>query len=164
MSCVIFGAGKIARGFVGHLLYLSEIPFVFVEKADALADLINERGKYTVNVLGAPEKNTVVRGAHALKFSDADEIAAAIAQADCIFDAVGGKNLSEIVPFLTAGIELRAQINPEPLNIVTCENWKLPADILRAGIGESIREEYRSFFEEKVGVHHLHRHLHHHDA
>lgn len=152
MSCVIFGAGKIARGFVGHLLYLSEIPFVFVEKADALADLINERGKYTVNVLGAPEKNTVVRGAHALKFSDADEIAAAIAQADCIFDAVGGKNLSEIVPFLTAGIELRAQINPEPLNIVTCENWKLPADILRAGIGESIREEYRSFFEEKVGI------------
>ena len=152
MSCVIFGAGKIARGFVGHLLYLSEIPFVFVEKADALADLINERGKYTVNVLGAPEKNTVVRGAHALKFSDADEIAAAIAQADCIFDAVGGKNLSEIVPFLTEGIELRAQINPEPLNIVTCENWKLPADILRAGIGESIREEYRSFFEEKVGI------------
>lgn len=152
MSCVIFGAGKIARGFVGHLLYLSEIPFVFVEKADALADLINERGKYTVNVLGAPEKNTVVRGAHALKFSDADEIAAAIAQADCIFDAVGGKNLSEIVPFLTAGIELRAQINPEPLNIVTCENWKLPADILRAGIGESIREEYRPFFEEKVGI------------
>jgi mannitol-1-phosphate 5-dehydrogenase len=152
MSCVIFGAGKIARGFVGHLLYLSEIPFVFVEKADALADLINERGKYTVNVLGAPEKNTVVRGAHALKFSDADEIAAAIAQADCIFDAVGGKNLSEIVPFLTVGIELRAQINPEPLNIVTCENWKLPADILRAGIGESIREEYRSFFEEKVGI------------
>ena len=45
MSCVIFGAGKIARGFVGHLLYLSESPFVFVEKADALADLINERGK-----------------------------------------------------------------------------------------------------------------------
>ena len=152
MSCVIFGAGKIARGFVGHLLYLSEIPFVFVEKADALADLINERGQYTVNMLGAPEKNTIVRGARALKFSDTDEIARAIAQADCVFDAVGGKNLPEIVPYLTAGIELRAQTDPKPLNIVTCENWKKPADILRAGIGECIREEYRAFFEENVGI------------
>ena len=39
MSCVIFGAGKIARGFVGHLLYLSGIDFVFVEKVDSLAKL-----------------------------------------------------------------------------------------------------------------------------
>ena len=68
MRCVIFGAGKIARGFIGHLLYLSDIPFTFVEKADALADLINERGEYTVNILGAPEKNCVVKGAKALKF------------------------------------------------------------------------------------------------
>lgn len=56
MSCVIFGAGKIARGFVGHLLYLSNIPFTFVEKADPLVDLINQRGQYTVNILGNPEK------------------------------------------------------------------------------------------------------------
>ena len=42
MRCVIFGAGKIARGFIGHLLYLSDIPFTFVEKYEPLADLINE--------------------------------------------------------------------------------------------------------------------------
>ena len=78
MRCVIFGAGKIARGFIGHLLYLSDIPFTFVEKADALADLINERGQYTVNILGAPEQNCVVKGAKALKFDQKEEIAAAI--------------------------------------------------------------------------------------
>ncbi|MBR2431579.1 MAG: mannitol-1-phosphate 5-dehydrogenase, partial [Clostridia bacterium] len=58
MSCVIFGAGKIARGFVGHLLYLSNIDFTFVEKVDSLVDLINERGQYTVNILGDASKNT----------------------------------------------------------------------------------------------------------
>ena len=69
MSCVIFGAGKIARGFIGHLLYLSGIEFTFVEKFDALADLINERKEYTVNVLGDSSKNTIVKCAKALKFS-----------------------------------------------------------------------------------------------
>lgn len=152
MSCVIFGAGKIARGFVGHLLYLSNIDFTFVEKVDALVDLINERGQYTVNILGDSSKNTLVTGAHALKFSQKEEIADAIAAADCVFDAVGGKNLGEIVPFLTAGIERRAVVNPKPLNIVTCENWKLPADILRKGISETVSEEHRAFFEENVGI------------
>lgn len=152
MSCVIFGAGKIARGFVGHLLFLSKIDFVFVEKAEALADLINERGQYTVNILGDESKNTLVTGAKALTFSQAEEIYDAIAYADCIFDAVGGKNLCQIVPFLTKGIEKRAKVNPKPLNIVTCENWKLPADILRKGISESITEDCRAFFEENVGI------------
>lgn len=151
MRCVIFGAGKIARGFIGHLLYLSNIPFTFVEKADQLADLINERGQYTVNVLGHSDKNCVVTGAKALKFSQKDEITKAIAEADAIFDAVGGKNLPEIVPYLTAGIEAKARIGGK-LNIVTCENWKKPADVLRDGISAMISDDARAYFEENVGL------------
>lgn len=152
MSCVIFGAGKIARGFVGHLLYLSGIDFVFVEKVDALCDLINDRQQYLVNILGDSTKNTVVKNVRALKFSQKEEIAEAIAQADCVFDSVGGKNLMEIVPFLTAGIERRACVNPRPMNVVTCENWKKPADVLKDGIGQMIAPEHKAFFEEKVGI------------
>lgn len=152
MSCVIFGAGKIARGFIGHLLYLSGIEFTFVEKFDGLADLINERGEYLVNILGDSSKNTVVKGAKALKFSQEDEISNAIANADCIFNAVGGKNLDGIVPYLTKGIEKRAVVNPKPLNIITCENWKLPADILRRGIENTISEDKKEFFLNNVGI------------
>ncbi len=100
MSSVIFGAGKISRGFIGHLLYLSGIEFTFVEKFDTLVDLINERKEYTVNILGNSEENCVVKNAKALGFSNKDEIAKAIADADAVFNAVGGKNLGEIVPFL----------------------------------------------------------------
>ena len=152
MSCVIFGAGKIARGFIGHLLYLSNIDFTFIEKVDPLADLINERKQYTVNILGDPSKNTTVTGVKALNFSREDEIAEVIARADCVFTAVGGKNLGEIVPLLAKGIERRAKVNPSPLNIVTCENWKLPADILRNGISEIISDDCREFFALSVGI------------
>ena len=108
MSCVIFGAGKIARGFIGHLLYLSDIPFVFVERSEALVNQINERGSYTVNILGAPDKNCVVKGVRALSYSRTDEIACEIARADAVFNAVGGKNLEELISSYVSGIEKRA--------------------------------------------------------
>lgn len=151
MSCVIFGAGKIARGFIGHLLYLSNIDFVFVEKAEKLAKLINERGRYTVNILGNSEKNCVVKNVRAFTFSDKEAITKAIAEADAVFDAVGGKNLPEIVPFLTAGIEEKATLGRN-LNIVTCENWKKPADILKDGISAKISDSARKYFENNVGI------------
>ena len=150
MSCVIFGAGKIARGFIAHLLSLSDIDFVFVEKADALADLINEREQYTINILGAPEKNYVVKNAKALKFSQEKEITEAIAEADVVFDAGGGKNLQEIAPFYIKGIEKKAEKGGY-LNFVTCENWKEPAKILKEGVEAGIAPEAREYLDNYVG-------------
>lgn len=151
MSCVIFGAGKIARGFVGHLLYLSKISFVFVEKADGLVDLINSRKKYTVNILGNSDKNTVVTGARALKFSQRDEIIDEIAKADVVFTAVGGKNLGELVPFLSDAIK---QILSEDrkLNIITCENWKTPANILKESIERTLDNDLLDKYHSNIGI------------
>ena len=151
MSCVIIGAGKIARGFIGHLLYLSSIPFIFVEKNDALAALINERGQYTVNILGCPEKNCVVKGVRALRFSETEAVADAIAEADAVFTAVGGKNLGDIVPLLVKGIEKKAAQGGS-LNIVTCENWKMPASILRAGVEATIATPAKPYLADHVGI------------
>lgn len=151
MKCVILGAGKIARGFVGHLLYLSNIPFTFVEKFDGLVDLINERGQYTVNILGNPEKNCVVKGARAIRFSDVEAVSDAIAEADVVFTSVGGKNLGELVPLLTKGIEKKSKTGGN-LNVITCENWKLPAAILRNGVEEAICEEAKEYLEKQVGM------------
>ncbi len=151
MKCVILGAGKIARGFIGHLLYLSGIPFTFVEKFDSLVDLLNERGQYTVNILGNSEKNCVVKGAKAIRFSDTEKVAEAIADAAVVFTSVGGKNLGDLVPLLTKGIEKKASKGGY-LNIITCENWKLPATILRSGIEEMISEDARAYLDKHVGI------------
>lgn len=150
MKCVIMGAGKIARGFIGHLLHLSGIPFTFIEKNDALCDMINQRGRYTVHILGCPEKDCVIEGRRALKYSDAEAIAA-IAEADAVFTAVGGKNLGGVTDILCAGIERRAAAG-KPLNIVTCENWKQPADIIRNALIKSVAPQARNYLDTCVGV------------
>lgn len=150
MSCLIFGAGKIARGFIGDVLFISHIPFVFVEKSDALCDLINERGRYHVNVFGAPEKSVDVTGARALKFSDEDEIVRQIASVDCIFCSVGGKNLGGVAPFLVKGLKARAKTG-KPINLLTCENWTKPADVLKDAVYPNLSDEEKKYFDEKVG-------------
>lgn len=150
MSCVIFGAGKIARGFVGHILTLSGIPFVFVEKFEPLVEKINERGSYTVNVMGNEAENCAVDGVHALSFGEKDAIVSAIAEADVVFTAVGGKNLGEIVPFLTEGIARKAA-SGGVLNVITCENWKKPAEILKNGVADALPVELQAYLAEKVG-------------
>ena len=151
MKCVIMGAGKIARGFIGHLLYLSGIPFTFMEKADGLVELINERGQYTVNILGHSEKNCVVKGAKAVGFQDGERAAETIAEADAVFTAVGGKNLGALAPYLARGIEMKAK-KGGVLNIVTCENWKQPAAILRNGIEEMISQDAKEYLKNSVGI------------
>ena len=151
MSCVIFGAGKIARGFIGHLLYLSKIDFTFVEYSSDLVDLINERGCYTVNILGNSEKNCVVSGARALKLSDTFDVIAAIRDADCVFTAVGGKNLQNIAGILAKGIEHKS-ITDSVLNIVTCENWKQPAAILKDAIEARLDGKAKEYLKTNVGI------------
>lgn len=150
---VIFGGGKIARGFVAHLLSISEHEFIFVEKVNELADLINERKKYTVNILGAPEKNAVITSVEAITFKDNNRISEAIAKAEIIFTAVGGKNLHDIIPIITSGLERRFQLkNRGFINIITCENWKQPAEILRSGICKLLDKKYMDRFNSYVGV------------
>jgi mannitol-1-phosphate 5-dehydrogenase len=133
MSCVIFGAGKIARGFIAHLLYLSNIDFVFVEKSEDLALLMNNRKKYTINVLGNSDKNIQIENIRCLNYKQSDAIIEEINNADTIFTAVGGKNLEQLGSVLARGIEIKINQN-EKLNIVTCENWKQPAVILKNAI------------------------------
>lgn len=151
MSCVIFGAGKIARGFIGHLLYLSEIPFTFVEKADGLVELINEKQQYFVNILGNSGASCTITGAKAYGFSDEEDIVRIISEADAVFTAVGGKNLKEIAPMLAKGVAAKAKVGGR-LNIVTCENWKLPATILRDEISMILTGEELEYFDTQVGV------------
>ena len=139
--------------FVAYGVKFKELrkEFSFVEKADGLVDLINERGQYFVNILGNAEKCCTVTGAKALKYAQEDEIAKVISEADAIFTAVGGKNLKDIAPMLAKGVEAKSKVGGN-LNIVTCENWKLPTTILREEIGNILEGDALAFFQTNVGV------------
>ena len=59
-KAIIFGAGKIARGFVAQLLYNSGYEIVFIDVDKQLIDLLKRQKAYTVHILGAEHLNTEV--------------------------------------------------------------------------------------------------------
>ncbi|MFV0413748.1 MAG: hypothetical protein ACK5L3_10855 [Oscillospiraceae bacterium] len=152
-ECVIFGAGKIARGFLAHLIQLSGHHISFVEKFPEIVDLLNNRGQYEINILGAPEKNCVIRNFSAVCSDDREAVCALVEKADIIFTAMGGKNLAAAAPVLTAGLHRRfAAPAARPCTIVTCENWKGPAALLRGAILENAAAEDVPLLDALLGV------------
>lgn len=154
MNIVIMGAGKIGRGFIAHLLYLSSYKFTFIEYDSKVVELLNEKKRYPINILGNPEKNMNIEiDEKAIVLKDFETSTDTICKTDVIFTAVGGKNLPQIIPVLKEGILKRIKEgNNNFLNIVTCENWSKPAKLILDGICENATKEQLSYINKYVGV------------
>ena len=153
MNAIIFGAGKIARGFVGHLLSLSGIPFTFVEYNRDLVDLLNRRGRYFVEVMGNPAESVEISGYQALALDDHDAVARAWAEAPLAFTCVGGKNLDGLAAHLADLVQKRQALTDSGsvANVITCENWKEPANLLRKGILARLTAQAAECFPKTFG-------------
>lgn len=150
-TAAILGGGKIARGFLGHLLFLSGYRTTFIDVNSELVEEITRAGQYNVHVLGAPSKDCVVDNVNALVLSDPNA-PAVIAAADMVFVSVGGQNLAGLGPLLASVVELRDSPHPRILNIVVCENWRGAADVVRTAIETALGEDVAKSTSEWLGV------------
>lgn len=150
-TSVVFGAGKIARGFIGHILHLSGFGITFVEVAPELREAINARGRYTVHILGSPEKDTMVGPVRALAPDD-PAVTDALGDAAIAFVSVGGANLDAVAGTIAAALAPRLGTDGSPLNIIVCENWRAAARTLREAILAALPSELRDAFTARVGI------------
>jgi mannitol-1-phosphate 5-dehydrogenase len=151
-NAVIFGAGKIARAFIAHLLTLSGYRIVFVEKSPELVALLRERKRYTVHILGAPEKDIVIKDFEVLAADQTDAVATKLALASVVFISIGGPNLPQIAPLIAAGIRRSVKAGrQDPLNFILCENYFQPAAWLRQLVSEQLEGPELDWLKQKVG-------------
>ena len=81
MKALVFGAGKIARGFVAQLLRMNGVEVVFVEKVPQLVDQLNQAANSVAEM--ANQVDTTVKtttGAINEKIAQADSVVQAIAE------------------------------------------------------------------------------------
>ena len=150
MKALVFGAGKIARGFVGQLLELSGWETTFVDINRDLVQALNEKGTYTVHILGDPSLNTDVTHYRAIALDDEAAIRQMLGEADLAFTSVGGKNLESVGAVIAAA--WKGVTRKKPLNFITCENWKDAGKVLENGIVKNLDGADKAYFEEHVAV------------
>lgn len=151
MKAMVFGAGKIARGFIGQLLYLSGFETVFIDVNQKLIDQLNTDKSYHVYILGDSSKDSDVDGFRAINLRDTEEIQEAMLSSDIAFVSVGGQNLTSVGARI-ADVYNTYGVKPSYFNFVTCENWKDAGAVLRTAIMSSLKEEIRDEFDKYVGV------------
>lgn len=150
---IIFGAGKIGRGFLARLLLLQKQQFCFYEKSQALADLLNTEEGYRIHVLGSPEDDLEVKGHVVFTPENEHELLGKFLSADMVYTSVGGANLQGIIPIIADGIKQRFKAKiQKPLNIITCENWIDPDGILKRGLMQLLDEDQKEYVNTWVGV------------
>lgn len=153
MNALIIGAGRIGRGFVTELLVKNKVNLTYFDYDQNLVREMNDRGSYTIHVLGNEAKNTVVCDYKAHSIADEAAFCRAWEAADFIFTAVGGKNLQTVAECIGKAFRnADSEAVRQEKNIVTCENWIEPARKLQAAILETLTPEERTRFSEQVGV------------
>jgi mannitol-1-phosphate 5-dehydrogenase len=138
MTVVQFGAGNIGRGFMGHIYTEAGYEVVFVDVAQELVRLLNERGAYPLRLAGPDRFETLtIRPVRAVDGRDVPAVAGELARCEFACTAVGVPALPHLVPGLAAGIRERGR----PLNVVLCENQLHGSELLRGLLQPHLSEE-----------------------
>src|SRR5260370_18247769 len=87
----------------------------------------------------------------ALRTSD-PRVADVLAQAELAFVSVGGPNLLAVAATLAPGLAARRAAGGQLLNIVCCENWHRPAEVLRRGLGGHLTGADAAYLAEPGGI------------
>jgi mannitol-1-phosphate 5-dehydrogenase len=121
-TAVVFGAGKMACGLIGHVLAGSGYTVQFVARRPEVVEAINRFGGYQLTIAGQ-SRALAIRGCSALPLDDHRRVTRAVANADLVFTAVGIDNLASVTPAIGAGLFLRSKTRGDaPLNVIACEN------------------------------------------
>ena len=149
---VLFGAGGVGRGFIGHLLHRSGIPPAFVDVNEALVRQLNAQGAYTVCLAKEGEPEETVTDVAACSCSDLEQIRDWVCQAELLFTAVGAGALDAIAPLLAAGLRERSQRGvKDPCNILLCENLPHAASIVQEKVAGQLPPELKTEALSRTG-------------
>ncbi len=153
-AIVIWGAGRIGRGFVADLFTAAGYAIVFVDQAEALVASLRERGQYTVvRTSGRERHDRVISGFEVLSTAQADQVAEAVAHADLMAVAVFPQDFPAVARQVVDGLRLRYETRPDaPLNIILCANLAHAGPAFREPLWAALPSALHSWAEEKIGV------------
>lgn len=149
---VVYGSGKIGRGFIGKIFADSGYRVCFLDKVQALVDALNAAGRYTVRVVtNDGHSDSTVPVDRALN-SLTDQAVEAIASCDLMATAVGVNELPNIAPIVAKAAIARMERGGGPLDVILCENQLGADELMRGWIDECLTGAQRAWTDQNLGL------------
>lgn len=149
---LIYGAGKIGRGYLGQLLTLSGLPFLFIDVDAPLVARLSAAPSYRIHLTAGDRFEPFTVTGYSACTADDAAADAAFVSAEAVFTAVGVSNLPALAVQLARGIARRAAVDPKPVNVLLCENKIGAPALLSDLIAKSLPPEAMPYFEHSVGL------------
>lgn len=154
-TIVIWGAGRIGRGFVADIFSESdEFETVFVDIDRELTDALNRNGRYLIAKAtrdGINESYTQ-KPFEAVHTSDTEKLEELFSRDNLLLDiAVHEPRVSEAADMLTPLFRLRAKLS-KPMDVMMNVNMARPDKYFRTLMNERLAGADREFFNESIGV------------
>jgi mannitol-1-phosphate 5-dehydrogenase len=154
-TIVVWGAGKIGRGFVADLFYAAGYHIVLVDTSATLITQLCEAGRYTIVRAESAERrhDVVIEAFTALSTAQTDRIVEAILAADILAVAVFPGEFAQVARQLAPGLARRQAKRPDvPIDIVLCTNLAHAGPQFEALLRGSLPADTQAYMESKVGV------------
>jgi mannitol-1-phosphate 5-dehydrogenase len=154
-TIVVWGAGKIGRGFVADLFQAAGYGIVLVDASQTLVAQLRAAGRYTLARAASPERreDVQIEGYTALSTAQTAELAEAVAAANILAVAVFPQHFAQAAQQLASGIARRRAKRPDaPLDIVLCTNLTHAGPQFRAMLQDALPPDARDYMESYIGI------------
>jgi mannitol-1-phosphate 5-dehydrogenase len=152
---VIFGAGKIGRGFIADIFSENGYGITFIDANESLVKGLNEQKTYTIHSAADNNslKETQISNYIALHVSDTKDVENAILNSNIIAVSVFPQAFDETVETLSRMIEKKALTDEKSMfNILLCTNIVRPSKTFKALFMTELSDSARPYFEKNVGL------------
>lgn len=152
---LIWGAGRIGRGFIGDIFTSAGYELIFVDQSKALVDKLNDQGFYTV--VRALSKNNIsftkITNFQALHTSQEEAIQKAVNGVDIFAVAIYPRHFESVAKAISPLIINRKSIKSEnPIDIIMCTNLVHAGPVFKEHLFKTLNETQQEYFSEKVGI------------
>ncbi len=154
-NIVIWGAGKIGRGFIGDLFYRAGYQITFIDADRELTETLEAQGFYTVYNLRseADQEKATIDGFRILHIDEDSGIQQALMESQIMAVAVFPVAFEDTAKKIAEHLEER-KLNPEasPLDIILCTNIHHPEPRFRKLIESFLSDEGKKYLNQNIGI------------
>lgn len=154
-TLVVWGSGRIGRGFVADLFHEPHWRTAFVDIDAPLIRLLNEKRAYTIfKAQSSGVSRTLISGGFsALHTNETDALKALFEEDDLLVDiAVPKEALEQVADMIAPLIAHRAHINPTPMDFMMNVNMALPNAAFTMLLDERLSGDAFIYYKNNVGI------------